>query len=50
MQIRKGKAWEIWSRAVTSGRQTVDTQGAVPVEESRSPFFYYRSESWRPEH
>ena len=34
---------------VTSGRQTVDTRGAVPEEESRSPFLYYRSEGWRPE-
>ena len=25
MQIRRGKAWEILSRAVTSGRQKVDT-------------------------
>jgi len=40
MQIRRGKAREIWSRAVTSGRQ----KGVVPVEESRSPFLYYRSE------
>ena len=30
MQIRMGKAWEIWSRAVTSGRQMVDTRGVVP--------------------
>ena len=29
-EIRRGKAWEIWSRAVTSGRQMVDTRGAVP--------------------
>jgi len=49
MQIRRGKAWEIWSRLVTSGRQKVDTWGAVPVKESRSPFLYYRSEGWRPE-
>ena len=48
-QIRRGKAWEISSRAVTSGRQKVDTRGAVPYEESRSPFLYYRSEGWRPE-
>ena len=27
MQILRVKAWEIWSRAVTSGRQRVDTQG-----------------------
>ena len=27
MQIWWGKAWEIWSRVVTSGRQRVDTQG-----------------------
>ena len=30
MQIRRGKAWEISSRAVMSGRQMVDTRGAVP--------------------
>jgi len=29
MQIQGGKAWEISSRAVTSGRQMVDTRGAV---------------------
>ena len=49
MQIRRGKAWEILSRAVTSGRQKVDTRGAVPDEESQSPFLYYRSGGWRPE-
>ena len=38
MQIRRGKAWEIWSRVVTWSRQKVDTWGAVPDEESRSPF------------
>jgi len=27
MQTRRGKAWEIWSRVVTSGRQRVDTWG-----------------------
>ena len=29
MQIQRGKAWEIWSRVVTSGRQKVqvDTRG-----------------------
>jgi len=31
MQIQRGKAWEIRSRAVTSGRQMVDTWGAVPT-------------------
>jgi len=30
MQIWRGKAWEIWSCEVTSGRQMVDTRGAVP--------------------
>ena len=30
MQIQREKAWEISSRAVTSGRQKVDTRGAVP--------------------
>ena len=49
MQIRRGKAWEISSRAVTSGRQKVDTRGAVPNEESWSPFLYYQSEGWSPE-
>ena len=29
-EIWRGKACEIWSRALTSGRQMVDTQGAVP--------------------
>jgi len=38
MQIRRGKAWEIWTCAVTSGRQKVDTRGAVPKEESLKPF------------
>ena len=37
MQIRRGEAWEIWSRAVTSGRQMVDTRGAVP-DSSNSRF------------
>jgi len=32
-----------------TGRQKVDTRGAVPDEESRSRFLYYRSEGWRPE-
>ena len=30
MQIQRRKAWEIWSHAVTSGRQMVDVWGAVP--------------------
>ena len=29
-EIRWGKAWEIWSRAMTSGRQMVDTREVVP--------------------
>jgi len=37
----KGKAWEIWSRAVTSGRQMVDTRGAVP-DSSNSRFVLNR--------
>jgi len=45
----EGKAWEIWSHPVTSGRQMVDTRGAVPDVESQSPFLYYWSEGWRPE-
>lgn len=40
------KAWEIWLRAVTLGRQTVDTLGAVPNEESRNVC----PRPWRPEH
>jgi len=31
MQIWRGKAWEIWSHAVTSGRQMVDTWGRCPT-------------------
>ena len=50
MHIRRGKAWEISLRAVTSGRQKVDTRGVVPVDETWSPFLYYWSEGWRPEH
>ena len=26
----RGKAWKIWSRAMTSGRKKVDTRRAVP--------------------
>jgi len=40
MQIQRGKAWEIWSCVVMSGRG-----GAVPDEESPSHFLYYQSES-----
>ena len=50
MQIWRGEAWEIWSHAVMSGKQKVDTHGVVPGEEFRSPFLYCRSEDWRPEH
>ena len=32
MQIWQGKAGEMWSRVVPSGRQMVDTQGVVPNE------------------
>ena len=37
IQVLMGKAWEILSRVVMSGRQMVDTQGAVPDERSQSP-------------
>jgi len=30
MRVQRRKAWEIWSCVVTSGRQRVDTWGAVP--------------------
>ena len=30
MEIKRGEAWEIWSCVVTTGRQMVDTRGAVP--------------------
>jgi len=30
-----GKAWKIWSRAMTLGTQKVDTQGVVPHEPER---------------
>jgi len=49
MQIQRGKAWEMWLCAFMSGRQKVDIRGAVPDEEFRSPFLYYRSEGWRQE-
>ena len=48
MQIRSGKAWEIWSRAFTSGRQMVDTWGAVS-DSSNSRFMSNRPwccEAW----
>ena len=43
----EGKAWEIWSCAVTSGRQKVDTRGAVPDSSncrfvSNRPWYYER--------
>jgi len=45
------KAWEIWSRAVTSGRQGVRRHtGVMPNEDSQSPYLYYQCEGWRPEH
>ena len=31
MQVRRGKGWEIWSRAVTLGRQVLDTWGRCPM-------------------
>ena len=46
MQIWRGKAWEIWSCAITSGRQMVDTRGAVP-DSSNSRFVSNRP--WRYE-
>jgi len=33
-----GEAWEIWSHVVRSGRQRVDTQGAVPNKIFLKPF------------
>ena len=41
VQMWRGKAWEIWSHVVMSGRHT---QGAVQFQ---SPFLYYQSKSWR---
>ena len=29
-EIQRGEAWEIWSHVMMSGRQMVDTRGAVP--------------------
>jgi len=31
----EGKAWEIWSHVVTSGRQKVDTRGQCPSSNTR---------------
>jgi len=42
MSIQRGKAWENWSCAVTSGRQRVDTLGAVP-NSNNSHFMSNRS-------
>ena len=36
MHIQRGKAWEIWPRAVISGRQRVDTWGLCPVMNSEA--------------
>ena len=43
MQIRTGKACEIWSLAVTSGRQMVDTQEVPDCNSSR----YMFTRPWR---
>ena len=45
-EIRWGKAWEIWSHAVLSGRHMVDTRRVVPNEESRFPVLYCPSKGW----
>ena len=44
--IRRGKAWEIWSRVMSSSRHKVDTRGAVPNEESQRPVLYCPSNGW----
>ena len=49
-EIRRGKAWEIWSCVVPSGRQVLNTQGAVPNEESQCPFLYCTSVQRLSEH
>ena len=48
-EIRWGKAWEIWSRVVPSGRRMVDTRRAVPNEESRHPVLCCLSKRWMSE-
>ena len=47
MQIQRGRAREIWSRLVTSGRRRVATWGVVPDKETLSSFSYYQSKGWR---
>ena len=42
-EIQRGKALEIWSRAMRSSRHMVDT---VPNEESRLPVLYCPSNGW----
>jgi len=37
MQIWRRKAWEIWSHAVTSGRQKINTQDGGGGGEGREP-------------
>ena len=49
-EMRRGKAWEIWSRVVPSSRHMVDTRRAVPNEVSRHPVFYCPSRGWMSEH
>ena len=56
MQTWRGKAWEIWLRAVPSDRRMVDTWGgggggggAVPNEVSRCLFMYCPSRGWMSE-
>ena len=44
-EIRRGKAWEIWSRAVPSGC----TLRAVPDEEYQCPVLYIPSKCWKSE-
>ena len=44
--IQRGKPWEIWSCVVTSGRQMIDTHGAVP---SSNNFCLVSNHPWRYE-
>ena len=46
LQIQWWKAWEIWSRVMTPGRQRVDTQGMVSKHEDSS---FASTHSQRPE-
>jgi len=49
MKMQRGKAWEIWSCAVTLDKQRVDTRGAVPDCTHCSNPYFALNYLWRRE-